>query len=279
MTSPIITLTTDFGSRDGYAAAVKGAILSVHRDVTIVDVSHDVPPQDVAHGAFLLGAACPYFPPDAVHLAVVDPGVGAERLLILLVTPHGSYLAPDNGLLTHVLMAHEDGGEIPKVQAKEVPDGCRAYSLDRREYWLHRVSDTFHGRDILAPVAAHLAAGVPPEDLGEPLDSLVRLAVPRPRSVDGWREGQVIYVDRFGNLVSNIRMETPTGWDGFEVGIGGALIRGLSRSYAGADGLLAIVGSSGYLEVAAKNGSAARQLAAGVGSKVVLRPAGDGADG
>ena len=279
MTSPIITLTTDFGSRDGYAAAIKGAILSVHRDVTIVDLSHEVPPQDVAHGAFLLGAVCPYFPPDGVHLAVVDPGVGAERLLVLLVTPHGSYLAPDNGLLTYVLMAHEDGGEAPGVQGEEIPDGCRAYSLDRREYWLHRVSDTFHGRDILAPVAAHLAAGVPPEDLGEPLDSLVRLAVPRPRAVGGQWEGQVIYVDRFGNLVSNIRLETPTGWDGFEVGIGGALIRGLSRSYAGAEGLLAIVGSSGYLEVAAKNGSAARQLAAGVGSKVVLRPAGDGADG
>ena len=105
------------------------------------------------------------------------------------------------------------------------------------------------------------------------------MAVPRPRAVGGQWEGQVIYVDRFGNLVSNIRLETPTGWDGFEVGIGGALIRGLSRSYAGAEGLLAIVGSSGYLEVAAKNGSAARQLAAGVGSKVVLRPAGDGADG
>ena len=105
VTSPIITLTTDFGSRDGYAAAMKGVILGIHHGATIVDVTHDVPPQDIAHAAFVLGTTCPYFPPDAVHVAVVDPGVATERHPLLLVTPRGSYVAPDNGVVTYILMA------------------------------------------------------------------------------------------------------------------------------------------------------------------------------
>ena len=282
VTSPIITLTTDFGSRDGYVAAMKGVILGILPGATIVDVSHDVPPQDIGHAAFVLGATCPYFPPDAVHVAVVDPDVGAERSPLLLVTPHGSYVAPDNGVLTYILMAHGAcNPEPPEAEAVmapmpiDVPSGCDAYLLNRKEYWLDWVSNTFHGRDIFAPVAAHLAAGVLPEELGEPMDSVVWLSVPQPVVSGDAIEGHIIHVDRFGNLVSNIRLGDPAKV-GITVEIESAVIHGLSSSYAGGEdpalsspkGLLAIVGGSGYLEVAAKNGSAAQQLGSAVGSRV-----------
>ena len=285
VTSPIITLTTDFGSRDGYAAAMKGVILGIHSGITIVDVTHDVPPQDVAHAAFVLGTTCPYFTPDAVHVAVVDPDVGTERNPLILVTPRGSYLAPDNGLLTYILMAHGARTQpIAEPMAAEamlvptridVPDGCDAYLLKWNEYWLSPVSDTFHGRDIFAPVAAHLASGVPAEELGEPMDSVVCLSVPQPLAKGDAIEGHVIHVDRFGNLVSNIRLED-SAKVGITVEIDGATIHGLSRSYTGGEepapsspkGLLAIVGSSGYLEVAARNASAAQQLGSAAGTKV-----------
>ena len=289
VTSPIITLTTDFGSHDGYAAAMKGVILGILPGATIVDVTHDVPPQDVAHAAFVLGTTCPYFPPDAVHVAVVDPGVGTERNPLLLVTPRGSYVAPDNGLVTYILMAHgartqptaepiTDEAVMAPIPV-DVPSGCDAYLLNRSEYWLDHVSDTFHGRDVFAPVAAHLSAGVPAEELGEPMDSVVCLSIPQPLAKGDAIDGHVIHVDRFGNLVSNIRLE-----DSAKVGItaeiDGATIHGLSSSYAGGEpalsspkGLLAIVGSNGYLEVAAKNGSAAQQLGSAVGTRVrVTRP-------
>jgi S-adenosylmethionine hydrolase len=288
VTSPIITLTTDFGSRDGYAAAMKGVILGIHPGATIVDVTHDVPPQDVAHAAFVLGTTCPYFPPDAVHVAVVDPGVGTKRNLLLLVTPHGSYVAPDNGVVAYILMAQ---GALAKPTTEpmaaeamlapvriDVPSGCDAYLLNRSEYWLGPVSDTFHGRDIFAPVAAHLASGVPAKELGEPMDSVVCLSIPQPLAMGDVIEGHVIHVDRFGNLVSNIRLED-SAKVGITVEIDGATIHGLSSSYAAGEepalslpkGLLAIVGSSGYLEVAARNASAAQQLGSVVGSRVRVK--------
>ena len=279
---------------------MKGVILGIHPGATIVDVTHDVPPQDIAHAAFVLGTTCPYFPADTVHVAVVDPGVGTDRNPLLLVTPRGCYVAPDNGVVTHILMAHgalvkPDAGpmEAEAVMAPipiDVPSGCDAYLLNRNEYWLGPASDTFHGRDIFAPVAAHLATGVLAEELGEPIDSVVCLSVPQPVAGGDAIEGHVIHVDRFGNLVSNIRLERSTEV-GITVEIDGAAIHGLSSSYAGGEeralsdsfrgagldsepseslskGLLAIVGSGGYLEVAARNGSAAQQLGSAVGTRV-----------
>ena len=171
----------------------------------------------------------------------------------------------------------EGGGtETPRAG---IPRGCRAYALDRREFWRGQVSDTFHGRDILAPVAAHLSAGVAPEEVGSPLARLRRLDAPQPREVDGRLEGRVIYVDGYGNLVTNIRPDAAAREAGFEVTIAGRSVRGPSRSYAEAEGLLTIVGSNGYLEVALTNGSAAKRLNAGVGAKVVLRRVAGDADG
>ena len=212
--SPIITLTTDFGLRDGYVAAMKGVILGIRPDAVIVDISHDVPPHDVPHAAFVVGATCRYFPPDSVHVAVVDPGVGTARLPIVLTTPHGVYVAPDNGVLTYPLtscMASDPPGTISREGSAflapshvTVPKDCASYALDRREYWRETVSNTFHGRDIFAPVAAHLSSGTPPEELGTPVGRLLCLDGLRPIQDGNVTRGHIISVDRFGNLISNI---------------------------------------------------------------------------
>ena len=279
--SPIITLTSDFGWRDGFVAAMKGVILGINPSVTLIDISHDIPPQDIAHGAFVLGTTCGYFPRGAIHLAVVDPGVGTARRPILLVTPDNSYIAPDNGLLTYVLLAHqarlntgiaetrEEVAVLRPTQAR-LPENCSAYVLDRDEYWLKPVSSTFHGRDIFAPVAAHLSNGVPPDVLGTPVEEIVCLDVPMPSKEGSVITGRVIHVDHFGNLVSNIRPGDVIGGS-VEVEIKGRRIQGLSLSYASADGLLAIVGSHGYLEISVRNGNSSKFLGATVGTSLQVR--------
>ena len=281
--SPIITLTTDFGSRDGYVAAMKGVILDICPEAALVDISHEVPPYDISHAAFILGTACVYYPSNAVHMAVVDPGVGTTRRPIMLVTPAGVYVAPDNGLLTYILTAYgaeatPDGRNPSSADTTmeplsvSVPERCAAYVLDRCEYWLEPVSSTFHGRDIFAPVAAHVAAGVEPERLGTAVDKLVCLDLPGPVVEEDTIWGRVIYVDRFGNLVCNIR-PSDVACRQADIEIGGRLIRGLSRTFADGDGLLALIGSHGYLEVALTEGSAAEHLRAAVGAgvKVILK--------
>ena len=283
MASPIVTLTTDFGASDAYVAAIKGVVLAIAPDATIVDISHAIPPQDIAHGAFVIGSAYRYFRPDTIHVGVVDPGVGTSRRALLVVTPEGRFLAPDNGLLTYVFLDDDhwtsDEGhavaqkEIMEPVATPVPDGFSAYALTRDEYWRRPVTDTFHGRDIFAPVAAHLARGVPPEQLGDIVDQVTCLNIYPPDRRGGAVEGRVIFVDHFGNLVSNIRSGHLPG-DGVEVEVGGRTIRELVRSFAEGGHLLALVGSHGFLEVAARNGSAAARLGVGVGSSVRVLPAG-----
>ena len=273
---PIITLTTDFGLIDGYVATMKGVILSICPSATLVDISHGVPPHDVMHGAFVLGTSHRYFPAGTINLAVVDPGVGSARNPILLVTPHGKYIAPDNGLLTHVLIenglqitashqqAHRKAAFMEPLDVS-LPQNCQAFQLNRPEYWLEPVSDTFHGRDIFAPVAAYLASGVPADRLGSPLSHIKCSNVPVPTTSHSLISGNVMHIDHFGNLISNIRMEYRQGM-AIEVMIEGKSIKGPSRSYVSAKGLLAIIGSHGYLEVAYNGGSAAELLGAEVGT-------------
>ena len=279
--SPTITLTSDFGWRDGFVAAMKGVILGINPNVTFVDITHDIPPQNIAHGAFVLGTTCGYFPRGSIHLAVVDPGVGSARRPILLVTPESSYIAPDNGLLTYVLMAYQarlnplsaetiEEDAVFRPMRVRLPEGCSAYVLDRDEYWLKPVSNTFHGRDIFAPVAAHLSNGVASDALGTPVEEIVCLNVPVPSEEGNVITGRVIHVDHFGNLVSNIRLGDTIG-SSVEVEVKGRRIQGLSESFAGAAGLLAIVGSHGYLEIAVSNGNAADFLGATVGTSLRVR--------
>ncbi len=271
----MITLLTDFGTRDTYVAEMKAAILALAPQAAIVDVTHEVAPQAVAEGAFALGRAFRVFAPDAVHVAVVDPGVGTDRNALLLVTPDGRFLAPDNGLLTYAVREAPEyeeaiaGAGFLHSVAMPVPAGCAAYRLSNDALWRKPVSHTFHGRDVFAPVAAHLSLGVAPHEVGEPLSSMTVLAVPHPRRHGGELAGHVVHVDRFGNLVTTIEGEAVAGRD-VEVSVAGRRIRGISLSYEEGGELLAIVGSGGCLEIAARGGSAAQSLGVGVGEPVVV---------
>ena len=182
MSNKVLAFTTDFGSSDAYVAAMKGVALGIAPDLTLVDVTHEVPRHDIRHGAFILGGVYRYFPAETVHVAVVDPGVGTSRKAVALVTPSGSFCAPDNGLLSYVLNGHLtadqvrcESTEFGEPVAIPIPDGCSAYEISNPAYRLEPVSDTFHGRDIFTPAAAHLASGLEPHRLGEPLDELTIL--------------------------------------------------------------------------------------------------------
>ena len=277
MSPPLVTLTSDFGMSDGYVATMKGVILSICPDARLIDISHEVPPQNINHAAFVLGTTYRHFPGSAVHLAVVDPGVGSARHPILLVTPHGSFVGPDNGLFSFVLSAN--GATLseqlrPEAQALDsvhvnVPDGCQAFLLNRAEYWMEPVSDTFHGRDIFAPAAGHLAAGIPAQDLGSPLSRLRSSYFPPIVANAGRMDGHVIHVDRFGNLVTDLVLEEPVDLT-MQVEIRGQRINGISRNYQSASGLLAIKGSHGFLEIAYRNDSASKLISAYVGAQVTV---------
>ena len=269
----MITLLTDFGTRDSYVAEMKAVILRLNPQATIVDLTHEIKPQAVSEGAVVLGRAFRVFPPDAVHVAVVDPGVGTARNALLLVTPDGRFLAPDNGLLTYALRESPEyeeaiaSAEFLQPVAMPVPTGCAAYQLSNAALWREPVSDTFHGRDVFAPVAAHLSLGLPAHEAGDPVASLTCLSIPHPRRSGDRIEGHVVHVDRFGNLVTTIGGDVVSGRD-VEVAVAGNRIRGVSLSYAEGGELLAVIGSGGSLEIAVRDGSAARSLGVGVGEPV-----------
>ena len=271
MSRPLLVFTTDFGLSDSYAGVMKGVALGINPDLSFVDLTHQVAPQNVSQGAFALGVSYWYFPAHAIHVAVVDPGVGTARRPVLLQTPHGSFVAPDNGLLSRVL-----DNCLPCTPAASgpvgLPQSVRAFHLTNPEYWLHPVSSTFHGRDIFTPVAAHLSLGVPPETMGEQTGLMEYLPVPRPR-VDGEGiRGKITYCDTYGNLISNISQQLIEGRAVGEVRIRGRSIAPLSRTFNDVPdaSLVALVGSHGYLEVAVPNGSAAETLSAGPGEPMIV---------
>ncbi len=253
---PLITLTTDFGLQDSFVGTMKGVILGITPDARLVDLTHDVPPQDVRAGAYALYAAYRYFSAETVHLAVVDPGVGSARRAVALRTSWGTFVAPDNGLLSLVL-------------SRETVD--EAVALENPAYRLPHVSRTFHGRDVFAPAAAHIARGVPLAELGPAVTDLATFPVSRPVSRGHTLIGQVIYVDRFGNLVTDVLEADLTG-PVATVAAGSARIAGLSDTYAAvAPGqALALIGSAGHLEIAVREGSAARTLGLSVEDPVTV---------
>ena len=278
----VITLLTDFGSQDSYVAAMKGVVLSIAPSAMLVDITHSMPPQDVYAAAFTLGASHAFFPRGTIHVVVVDPGVGTQRRALLLQTPDALFLAPDNGVLTYVVEAFRDThpntaptGHLsipPPPVSVPVPAPLRAYTLANKALFRPQISQTFHGRDIFAPVAAHLSLGVLPEEVGPLVAEITVFALPHPQhNQDRSLTGTIIHLDKFGNLITNLKSEALPKGD-LEVIVGGRTIRGLRTSYEGGGELLAIVGSSGYLEIASEKGSAAQLLRIGRWSPVQVRP-------
>ena len=258
---PLITLTTDFGVSSPYVAQMKGVILSHCREAQVEDITHAIRPQHGREGALVLADVTPRFPPGTIHVAVVDPGVGTSRQLVYAEFGRQKFLAPDNGLLT--------------LAARSGPRGS-SYSLTHPEFWAPTVAPTFHGRDILAPVAGQLASGLPAEKLGPSLSQLVELALPQPRIGPGRALGEVLLVDSFGNLITNIRLEElppPVAVAELTVECKQQSIVGLQRAYdvAPPGTLVAVLDSQGRLEIAAVRGNAAAVLAACEGTSVVVR--------
>jgi S-adenosylmethionine hydrolase len=259
-TRPIITLLSDFGTRDPYVAAMKGVILSIQPEAVLVDLTQEVPPQDIVAGAFLLAGAAPYFPPRTIHLAVVDPGVGTQRRALAARARGQFWVGPDNGLF-HLVFLESGAPDI--------------VSLENPHYFRESVSPTFHGRDIFAPVAAYLSHGTPLDAFGSPLSDPVALPWPQSIYTPEAVRGEIVYVDGFGNLVSNIRGSNLMAWLGEEthaVILGSLTIKGLARTYGDVapKEFLALVGSHGYLEIACAQGNAARRLGMGKGRSLAV---------
>lgn len=259
MADPLITLTTDFGSGSHYVAAAKGIILALNPEVRLVDLSHDIPAQDLRQAAFFLLSTLPYFPPHALHVVVVDPGVGSARAILYVELGNQRLLVPDNGCWTWLL-----------EQERRRP---RVIRVTEKRFWRSRVSATFHGRDIFAPVAANLSLGLDPRQLGPIVTNWVSLERPAPHYDAHGIAGEVIYIDHFGNIITNISGEALTLDDRPKrIKIGGVEVPRIVRTYSDAEPgtLIALVSSTEWLEVAVNQGYAARQLDARIGTPVTI---------
>ena len=253
----VITLLSDFGTDDNSVAVMKGVIFGVNSEVHIVDISHSIEPYNIEVGAEILMAAYHYFPRGTIHVAVVDPGVGGDRRGILVATENYFFVGPDNGIFSYI---YEDPG------FRWVRD------LRAVDFFLEKVSSTFHGRDIFAPVAGYLSAGEDPEDFGPPIDDPVKLRISQSHvRPGGGIDGEVIYVDHFGNLITNICSAALEALGAnVQIAIGSERIAGIQPSYAQAppQTLLAAINSFEVLEIAVNQGNAAEQLQAGAGTPV-----------
>jgi len=258
----VITLTTDFGTSDAYVAAMKGRILGLAPGCRLVDITHHVPPGNVMRGALAVRDAALYFPEGTIHLVVVDPGVGTARRAMAVQTERLAAVGPDNGVLS-LLWSRSERARLVELDPAAVAPGP--------------VSATFHGRDLFAPAAALLAAGLAIQRLGPPLSDPLRMQLPEPRWASGGAclVGEVLYADRFGNLITNIRADQLPGLpEDLIVEIGDRQLHGLVRSYGqGRSGLVALLGSTGLLEVAVRDGSAKAALGVGYGARVKVRAA------
>ena len=263
----IITLTTDFGTSDTYVGVMKGVILSINPNVRIVDLTHAIPPQDIYEAAFSIYGAHSYFPKGTIHIIVVDPGVGSDRQAIVSRIDGAFFVCPDNGVLSYLLqnVGNEGGQPIDSV------------AIQNSAYYLPEVSNTFHGRDIFAPVAAHLSLGVSLDDIGPPVQTLVQLPIPKIDISGDTLIGQIIKIDRFGNLITNISkgaFEAFLNDDAtYEIRVGNASLNRLNSAYADAEigEPLAIMGSLALLEIAVNGGNAEKQFGLKRGEAAVIQ--------
>lgn len=252
----IITLTTDFGIRDAFVGVMKGVILNINPSATIVDITHGIPQGDLDAASFAIDQAYRYFPPETIHVVVVDPGVGTKRKILLAHADQRYFLAPDNSVLKYVF------AQQPKFKAR---------SVTNKKYFLSQTSRTFHGRDIFAPVAAHLSSGVSFEEFGPEIENVVKGDIALPAKTDKRIVGEIVYIDNFGNCISNIAKSDVLS-DNVEVNIKHFQFEKLSDSYAehihGEP--LAIISSHDYLEIAVRDGNAAKILNIKKGEPVEL---------
>jgi S-adenosylmethionine hydrolase len=253
----VITLITDFGTAGPYVGSMKGVILSIHPDARIVDIAHDIRPQDVDEAAFVLKQAYPFFPAGTIHVVVVDPGVGSDRAVLAVRTERYIFLAPDNGVLKYVFDACPD---------------ARVFRVTNQDFSLSPVSRTFHGRDVFAPAAAHLSRGVDIERMGEPFTEYVRGEVQRPEVRPREIRGEIVFIDGFGNGITNIEEALFAGREVDSISVRSHVIRGLSGTYSdvGAGEPLALVGSGGTLEISVCEGNARERMAFQKGDAVTI---------
>ncbi len=263
MSNPIITLTTDYGTNDHLVGTLKGVILKINPDVTIVDITHEVAPYDVLDGALAIASAYRYFPARTIHVVIVDPGVGTERRPLLVSGETQYFVAPDNGVLS--LVYEQETALLVRHATAE-------------HYFLQPVSKTFHGRDIFAPVAGWLSKGWQSASMGEEINDYKRFALPKPKAAEGVTQGTVLRMDHFGNLITNFRPDDMP--DGalksgtLKMQVNGKEVKRLVETFAqGEPGEpVALVGSSGFIEIAVNKGNAARVVGAGRGATVVVTP-------
>lgn len=261
MTRPLITLTTDYGTSDVFAAVMKGVILSINPDANVVDITHNVLAHDILDGALAIGSAFKYFPPKTVHVVVVDPGVGTERRPILVAADQHYLIAPDNGVLSSVY---------------EQSESLHVWNLISEHYFRQPLSKTFHGRDIFAPVAAWLTKSWQTSSFGEPITDFVRFSLPKVKVAGDSAKGVVLRVDNFGNLITNITSEQIpallTANGNLSISVGQAKVTKMVQTFAeGVAGEpVALIGSSGYLEISVNRGNAAKTIGAGRGAEVTI---------
>jgi S-adenosylmethionine hydrolase len=257
MKKKIITLLTDFGTGDGYIGAVKGVIKRINPEAEIVDITHDVESYDVLSAAFALNNSYRYFPKGTIHLAVVDPGVGGSRQAILIKTEDFSFVGPDNGIFSFI------------YQREDLTD---MVVISNKKYFLAELSNTFHARDIFAPVAAYLSLGVETYEFGSPAKECMKLIIPQAESKGKSLKGEIIHIDRFGNLITNIPADLLKKKKNARIVVKKREIKGINRSYfeIREKRLGALVGSSGFLELAVNQGSAQRLLKAKVGEGIKI---------
>jgi S-adenosylmethionine hydrolase len=261
LSNPIITLTTDYGTGDHLVGVLKGVILKINPDVTIVDITHAVTPFDLLDGALAIASAYAYFPPRTIHVVIVDPGVGTERRPLLVSGQNQYFIAPDNGVLSGVF---------------EKEQNFLVRHLTSEHYFLQPISKTFHGRDVFAPVAGWLSKHWQPGSMGEEITDFKRFALPKPKEADGGLKGVVLKVDSFGNLMTNFRPEDlpPDASEKGEVKlqVGTHPVTRLVPTFASGNAgeTIAFVGSSGYLEIGVNKGNASKTLGIGRGAPVLL---------
>ena len=258
----VISLTTDFGEEDGYVGVMKGVIWSIDPSIQIADISHAILPQNILQGAVILARSAKFFPPGSIHVAVVDPGVGTTRLPIVIQLGDQIYVGPDNGLFTLVVM------ESRKNNQQE-----RFFTITESKYWLPGVSQVFHGRDIFAPVAAHIAKGIKLDKIGREIKNIFLLSVPKPEKYGKKILGNVLYIDHFGNISTNISTEDLGGGTNIHLIINGREFPGISRTFAEKEigEFVLYFGSSGNLNLGKVNGNAARDLKVEPGDPVHVK--------